>query len=63
MVTEPIRADRVVLVQPIPEVRESYLEASAEMRLAEGPNTAWTGNRVVPGESLRVQPSRKANRD
>jgi len=41
--------DSIRLVLPRTDVRHSYNEASAELREAFGRDTAWPGNRVVPG--------------
>lgn len=41
--------DDIRLVLPRTDVRRSYNEASAELRDAFGCDTAWPGNRVVPG--------------
>lgn len=41
--------DDIRLVLPRTDVRHSYGEASAELREAFGRDTAWPGNRVLPG--------------
>ncbi len=41
--------DDIRLVRPLAAVRESYLDASRELRDVHGPDTPWPGNRVVPG--------------
>ena len=41
--------DDIRLVLPRTDVRRSYNEASAELRDAFGRDTAWPGNRVLPG--------------
>ena len=41
--------DDIRIVLPRTDVRRSYNEASAELREAFGRDTAWPGNRVVPG--------------
>jgi uncharacterized protein (TIGR03083 family) len=41
--------DDIRLVLPRSDVRQSYNAASAELREVFGPDTAWPGNRVMPG--------------